>query len=279
MQTQIKPTTAPGVEVSYLPKETDFTGSTVLVFGRHRRTELINQLVSGQSVHHVGEFVDALLKFLTQQVVVLDNILTKHSMRRNGHALMELVNSKTVFIGKTDATSFPDNVMAHVNYIFMDNSYNRDERKFMYEHYLKAKIQSLDQLNRSLNALDASEYLVVSFKSGEGESVYVYDIDREAKLQQQHVEVSSQPEQTPVPDITIIEESEYVIPRNESIAQLDTTPAVTITEPVSTEPVSTEPVATEPVSTDPVSTEPDKIEPVKAAEPQSWISYLTSFIW
>lgn len=251
-------TPAPGVEVSYLPKETDFTGSTVLVFGRQRRSELINQLVSGQSVHHVDELVDALLKFITQPVAVLDNVLTKHSMRRNGHALMELVNSKTVFIGKSDATSFPDNVMAHVNYIFMDNSYNRDERKFMYEHYLKAKIQSLDQLNRSLNALDTSEYLVVSVKSGEGESVYVYDIDREAKIQL-HVDTSSQPEQTPIPDITIIEDSEYIIPRNESIAQLDPTPAATIIEPVSTEPV--------------------KIELVKAAEQQSWISYLTSFIW
>lgn len=246
-------TPAPGVEVSYLPKETDFTGSTVLVFGRQRRTELINQLVSGLSVHHVDELVDALLKFLTQPVVVLDNVLTKHSMRRNGHALMELVNSKTVFIGKSDATSFPDNVMAHVNYIFMDNSYNRDERKFMFEHYLKAKISTLDQLNRSLNALGVSEYLVVSFKSGKGESVYIYDIDSEAKFQQL-AQTSSQPEQTPVPGSTMIDDSEHVIPDNESIAQLDTTPAVTITEPVST-------------------------EPVKAVEPQSWISYLASFIW
>lgn len=257
MQTPYQ-TPAPGVEVSYLPKETDFTGSTVLVFGRQRRTELINQLVSGQSVHHVDELVDALLKFITQPVAVLDNVLTKHSMRRNGHALMELVNSKTVFIGKSDATSFPDNVMAHVNYIFMDNSYNRDERKFMYEHYLKVAIPSLDQLNRLLNALDPSGFLVVSIKPSGAESVYVYDIVREAKIQQQ-VPVSSQPEQTPTPDITIIGDSEYVISRNESIAQLDPTPAATIIEPV--------------------ATDPDKIEPVKDVEPQSWISYLTSFIW
>jgi hypothetical protein len=266
MQTQIKPTTAPGVEVSYLAKETDFSGSTVLVFGRQRRTELINKLVSGQSVHHVDELVDALLKFITQPIVVMDNVLTKHSMRRNAATLLELVNSKTVFIGKTDATSFPDNVMAHVNYIFMDNSYNRDERKFMYEHYLKAKIPTLDQLNRSLNALESSEYLVVSVKSSECDTVYVYDIDREAKLQQQ-AHGSSQPEQTPVPDITVIEDSEYVIPRNESIAQLDTTPVTTI-EPVVTEPVATD--ASLPTTSD---------ASIKTPEPQSWISYLTSFIW
>jgi hypothetical protein len=207
-------------------------------------------------VHHVDELVDALLKFITQPIVVMDNVLTKHSMRRNAATLLELVNSKTVFIGKTDATLFPDNVMAHVNYIFMDNSFNRDERKFMYEHYLKAKIPTLDQLNRSLNALDASEYLVVSVKSGEAESVYVYDIDREAKIQQL-AQASSQPELTPIPDITVIEDSEYVIPRNESIEQLDTTP-VAIIEPVVTEPAATEQAA---------------------PEPQSWISYLTSFIW
>jgi hypothetical protein len=268
---QSKQTSAPGVEVSYLPKETDFTGSTVLIFGRQRRTELINQLVSGQSVHHVDELVEALLKFITQPIVVLDNVLTKHSMRRNAATLHELVNSKTVFIGKSDATSFPDNVMAHVNYIFIDNTYNLDERKFMYEHYLKSKIPTLYQLNRSLNALDASEYLVVSVKSGESKNVYVYDIDREAKINQ-HEQASSQPEQTPIPGITgineTIDESEYVIPSNESIAQLDITPAVT-----------TEPVTTGPVNPSDASLPTSPVPSASASEPKSWISYLTSFIW
>ena len=261
MQTQApRMTQAPGIEIAYLPSETDFTRSTVLVFGRQRRTDLINQLISGQSVHYVTELVDSLLKVITQPVVVLDNVLTKHNMRRNGSTLMELVNNRTVFIGKSDATGFPDNVMAQVSYVFIDNTYNRDERKFMYEHYLKAAISSLDQFNRLLNSLEPSEFLAIAIKNNaDGDCVFVYDIERAAKLS------SLESSQASVPVITVtnedVTESDYVIPRNESIAQLDT-PAVT-PEPVVTQPVQSEPTPQLPA----------------AEQPQGWISYLTSFIW
>jgi len=260
----VRHTASPGVEIAYLPSETDFTGSTVLVFGHQRRTDLINQLVSGQSVHYITELVDALLKFITQPVAVLDNILTKHNMRRNGSALMELVNSRTVYIGKSDVTGFPDNVMALVSYVFVDNTYNRDERKFMYEHYLKAAIPSLDQFNRLLNSLDSSEFLAIHIKGNiEAQCVYVYDIDRAAKLSASSQAVATTAEAVPVITVTNDEvvESEYVIPRNESLAQLAETPAPTA-DPVPTQPVDV----------------PTQV-PVPEPQQQGWISYLTSFIW
>lgn len=255
-----KITQTPGVEIEYLPNETNFTGNTVLVFGRQRRTDLINKLVSGQQVYHATELVDTLLNFITQPVVVLDNILTKHNMRRNGFALMEIVNTRSVFIGKSDVTGFPDNVMAHVSHVFIDNSYNRDERKFMYEHYLKVAIPSLDKLNRLLNSLEPYEYLVIAIK-GSNDRVYVYDIERENKIQESS--------QTTNPEISVIEyndvtsqelESSYVIPRNESF---------TLLEPPITTTATTSEVVTPAVST-PVP---------QSSNQQSWLSYLTSFIW
>jgi hypothetical protein len=263
---QKRMTQAPSIEIEYLPSETDFTGSTVLVFGRQRRTDLINQLVSGQSVNYITELVDALLKFITQPVIVLDNILTKHNMRRNGSALMELVNSRTVYIGKSDVTGFPDNVMAQVSYVFIDNTYKRDERKFMYEHYLKAVIPSLDKFNLLLNSLESSEFLVIHIKGNiEAHCVYVYDIDRAAKLSASSQAVAAAAEAVPVITVTNddVTESEYVIPRNESLAQLVETPAPTA----------------DPVPTQPVGVPTQVPEPKPQQQQQGWLSYLTSFIW
>lgn len=253
-------TQSPGVEIGYLPSETEFTGNTVLVFGRQRRTDLINQLVSGQSVNYITELVDALLKFVTQPVIVLDNVLTKHNMRRNGSTLMELVNTRTVYIGKSDVTGFPDNIMAHVSHVFIDKTYNSYERKFMYEHYLKAAIPSLVQFNQLLNSLEPSEFLAISIK-GDSCGAYVYDIERSVKL------LSSDSSQVPVPVITVkneeVPESGNVIPRHESPTMLDT--QASTAEPVDTQPVQCETATPVPVP--------------EQQQQQSWISYLASFIW
>lgn len=247
----------PGIEISYFPPETEFSGNTVLIFGRQLRTELINQLIGSKPAHRITELVESLLKFITEPIAVLDGVLTKQSMKRNATVLSTLVNTKTVFIGKPDVCQFPDAVADKFSHIFIDNSYNSDERKFIYEHYLKSIIPAYDKFNKTVCMLDNNEYLVIALKSTTdvplSDRIHIYDINRVKKM------ISN-------PDM-----SEYVI-----------TPDVT-SVPTSTEEIQPAPSesVTETNTTSDTNQEPSvsREKPVTNPEPQGWISYLASFIW